>query len=477
MLFFDFLRKNKKALAAAGGLILVCACIALLVRAAGKDAAEQSHESHGETTGSEDLSNDPEDSAEKPSSAPQTEQASGQGTEPVSEPVAEPQAESTEEPEPTKEPEPVLTAEYELIDEGINVFNSGGYDAYFKYRDVYADLYMRRLQDDTGEYIELSLWSDQNEMWHTVNHDLVEEVYFPFWWKNSEHLALDQRLCYYVVEIDGTVYLMRYCVETSSNVVTMSYKVFGISILTNHFEGSEDSLDAGSITVYLVSDSAVDPAVSFPIEEMTVFADTVKGYMEHGRLAASTLGGVFEFGGSADRDNPVSPYLYDIFPWIPELAAKCGVNTEGIHSPKQLLAALQDALPADDSVAMPDVAADGSYFITGDYYSDSDRSCLRVRMREDGSYGGRFLIDNALNAEFTGHYDNGILTATQIDNYPDHPPYEMEIFFQNGKATVTITADDEEYFIKVGETLTLDRNQKPEEFSYLRNAEDYPVRE
>lgn len=439
-------------------MLLVCVSIALSACAAGRNAAAQAHESLSEIPGNENLLKDPEDSTMTPPAEPPTEPPLEQETEPS--------------------PEPVLTAEHELVYEGINLFDVFHYSA-FKYMNTDADLYMRRLQDDAGEYIELSLWSDQKEVWYTIDSDHINSDYTGdydlFYWEHSERLTLDQRLCYYVIPLDGTVYLMRYCVETTSGAVTMSYKVFGIDpMIPYSFEGSEASLDVGSITVYLVSNDAADPAVSFPIKQMTAFADTVKGYMENGYLAASTLRGVYEFGGSADQDNPVSPYLYDIFPWIPELAAKCGVNMEDIHSARQMLTAIQDTLPTDTSVAMPDVAADGTYFITGDYYSDSDESYLTVRMREDGSYGGHLLIDNALNMDFTGHYDNGILTAMQTDNYPDRSPYEIEISFRKGKATVTFTAVDEEYFIKVGEILTVDRNEKPGSLEVMRHA--YPHR-
>ena len=449
---FDFLRKNKKVVVTVG-LLLVCVSIALSACVVGENAADP------------------------PVELP-TQQSSEQETEPESESVAESQPESAEEPEPTEEPEPILTADYELIYEGINIFDTFHYAA-FKYMNTQADLYMRRLQDDTGEYIELSLWSDEKEIWYTVNRDQINSEYTGdydlFYWEHSERLTLGQRLCYYVIPLDGTVYLMRYRVETTSDAVTMSYKVFGIDPMTYFIQGYEAPLDVGSITVYLVSDGTVDPAVSFPIKQMTAFADTVKGYMENGYLAASTLRGVFEFGDSADRDNPVSPYLYDIFPWIPELVTQYNIDTENILSTKRMLTTLQKVLPTDDSVTMPDVAADGTYFITGDYYSDSDESYLTVLMREDGSYGGHLLIDNALNMDFSGYYDNGILTATQTDNYPDRPLYEIEIFFQKGKATVTFTAVDEEYFINVGETLTVDRNEKPEELEVMRHAEPHRV--
>ena len=50
----------------------------------------------------------------------------------------------------------------------------------------------------------------------------------------------------------------------------------------------------------------------------------------------------------------------------------------------------------------------------------------------------------------------------------------MEISFKAGRATVILTAAYEEGFAKVGDTFTLDRNEKPEEFEYLKNAEDIP---
>lgn len=462
---FDLLRRNRKAWLAAI-LIPVCVLIVFLVWVVRREAAEQSHR--------EIMEN----GILTPSTKPETEQAAEQGTEPTSEPKTEPQEESAEESETTSEPEPVLTEEYELIYEGINVFEPGTTGSYFKYKDIHADLYMRRLQEAAEEYIELSLWAGQKEIWHTKNRDHITgdfAGYIPSWQEDySAHLTLTGRLCYYVVESDGMVYLMRYCVETEPDIATMSYKVFGIGADMDSpysFLSEEIPLDAGSISFYLVSNGVVDPAVSFPIEEMTAFAETVKGYMENGQLAASTLRGVFESGDSADGDNPVSPYLYDIFPWIPETVTQYGVDTEDIHSPKMLLQALQSALPADTSVIMPDVVPDGSGFITGEYYSGSDESFLTVRMMEDGSYGGTLLIDNALNADFAGYYDNGILTCTQTDNYPDETPYEMEISFQNGKATVTITAVKEWSFVKVGDTFTLDKNEKPKVFESLRNAE------
>ena len=435
----DFLRKNKKTLAVVVILILVGVSIALLAERGGKNRGEPQ--------------------------IPATEQ----GTEPVWSPATEPPVEATEKPSHTEEVEPVLTEDYELVFEGMNVFDFASHYTYFKYQDVYADLYRRKLQDDTGEYVELSLWSDQKEIWHTTKSDEVEACQ-PFWRDSSGHLTLEQGQCYYVVELDGTVYLMRYCVEKKANMVTMSYKVFGISpmVLTG-YNGSEGAYDAGSISVYLEADSAISLDISFPIEQMAAFADTVRGYMENGHMVASTLHGAFELEPSTDKDNPISPYLYDIFPWLPQLVAQHGIDMAGIDSTQKLLVAVQNVLPTSASVIMPGVSVDGSHFITGDYYSESDESYLTVRMKEDGSYEGKILIDNALVADFVGAYDNAVLAATEITDYPEELPCEMEISFENGKATVTIIAAS--YPLEVGDTFTLDRNEKPEEFDYLRNAE------
>lgn len=487
MHFFDFLqtsqthhsnkkRKRKKAAATAVGLLLVCVSISLSACVVGEDVAERPQGSSEEISENADHLKDLDESAVNLSVESQTQQSEEQETQPPLGSTDEPQTESSE------DAEPVLTEEHEFIYEGIKLFFSGTYGTFWNYEDDHADLYMRRLRDHTGEYIELSLWRDQEELWHTVNEnpykysDSIEELCEPvFYKKPSRRFDLDQRMCYYVVEVDGMNYLMQYSVESTADAVTMSYAVFGTSYIVHPLEkvvGFDECLDFGSMTVYLASDGAVDPAVSFPIEQMIAFADTVRGYMEKGQFVISTLHGVYELGVSEDRNNPVSPYLYDIFPWIPELAAACGVNTEGIRSAKQVLTAIQGALPIDPSLAMPDVAADGTYFITGDYYGESDESYLTVRIREDGSYVGELLIFRSLYLEFTGNYDNGILTVTPIDD--DY--FQLEISFQNGRATATFTdvEDDELGLFDVGESYTMDRNAKPYELRYLKEAEERP---
>lgn len=455
------------------GILYVC--LALFFCACGTAGEDLTlpDESQEEMSQNEDLLKDQNDSAADLSAELQAQQTAEPEAETTPEPTDEPQTEDQEEVEPA----PILTEEYELIYEGVDLWENGG-PSFFKYGDDHADLYMRWLRDHTGEYVELSLWNGQNELWHTENineYSGVTGVVSPMYYNNTDrYFSLDQRLCYYVVEIDGTVYLMRYSVETVSNAVTMSYTVFGTSYIPVAPQGGyEEPFDFGSITVYLASDGVVDPSVSFPVDEMTAFADTVRDYMEKGQLAASTLQGVYEFGVSADRDNPVSPYLYDIFPWIPELIAAHSVDTEGIHSPKQMLAALQKILPADTSVAMPDVEPDGKYFVTGDYYSEDNESHLTIRMRENGVYGGTILIQNLIYENFAGYFKDGKLKVVLISDVDSSWPFDMEISFQNGKATATITALYEEpFYINVGDTFILDRNVKPYELRFLKNAED-----
>lgn len=447
----NFFQKNKKVLMAAVGLIVIC--IVMLSWRIGKRTAGKSLDTVGESQRESIV----EESTE-------TTSVEENSVEIASDEVTTVADASTEELESPAESEPVLTAEYELIYEGISVFDVFHYSAFKE--DNNADLYMRRLKDDKGEYVELSLWADQKEIWHTVNDDDTED-YDLFYMEPSECLTLEQKQCYYVLPLDGAVYLMRYRMETMPHAVTMSYKVFGVdSMLPNSFSGSEEPVDAGSITAYLADNGKVDTEVSFPVEQLTDFADTVKTYMENGYLAASTLQGVFEFGSSDDMENTVSPYLYDIFPWISEIIAKNGVNTEGISSVKQMLTAVKDALPTDGSVTMPDVAADGTGFITGDYFSDSDESYLTINMVEEGSYSGHLLIDNVLSVEFSGDYADGILNAVQQDNNSEGLLYELEISFQSGRAIVTITAADREDL--AGETITLDKNVKPKSLEVMK---------
>ena len=135
-----------------------------------------------------------------------------------------------------------------------------------------------------------------------------------------------------------------------------------------------------------------------------------------------------------------------------------------------MLTAVKDALPTDVSVTMPDVAADGTGFITGDYFSDSDESYLTINMVEEGSYSGHLLIDNVLSVEFSGDYADGILNAVQQDNNSEGLLYELEISFQSGRAIVTITAADREDL--AGETITLDKNVKPKSLEVMKNDSD-----
>lgn len=171
---------------------MVCVSTVLFIWIAEKGAAGQSQESLAEIPGNGSPMKALDSSTAKSSDKLQSEQFSAQEAEPTEEPV--------------EEPESVLTAEYELIYEGIRLFDVFDYAA-FKDMNTHADLYMRRLQDDTEGYVELSLWSDQKEIWYTINGDPTGD-YDWLYWEHSECLTLDQKQCYYVVPLDGTVYLM-----------------------------------------------------------------------------------------------------------------------------------------------------------------------------------------------------------------------------------------------------------------------------
>ena len=63
-------------------------------------------------------------------------------------------ANTAEKPNFTEESEPILTEEYELIYEKVTLFNCATKDTYFMSEDTYADLYMRKLRSDAGEFME-----------------------------------------------------------------------------------------------------------------------------------------------------------------------------------------------------------------------------------------------------------------------------------------------------------------------------------
>ncbi len=356
---------------------------------------------------------------------------------------------STEVPETmensTEETKPVLTEEYKLVYEGITLFNSGSSETFFKYLDKDADLYIRTVYEESAEYQEISLWYEQRQIWKDQYQSLSGD---------------GSGICYYVVPIDGSVYLMRYGMENNASAVTMSYEVFGISMVNSpDSDGYEHPYDADSLTVYLVTDPDVDKRISFPKKEMLNFADTVEAYMEKGKLVNSD-------------------WQHDcmVFPWITQLADTLGVGMKEGDSLEKTLTALEQALPEDESVSMPGVAADGSYFITGNYYSCSDdESALSLTMEKDGSYGGHLYIDGVLIVDITANYENGILYAVEKTESAQDFGYEMEICFEKGKATVKITAAEGSPLNIEGASYVLDRKEKPRAFNYLKNAEDYPV--
>ena len=165
--------------------------------------------------------------------------------------------------------------------------------------------------------------------------------------------------------------------------------------------------------------------------------------------------------------------MYDIFPWLPEMAVGQQIDIEDMHSVREVLTQVQKSLPVDESVTMPELSSDGKYFITGNYYSNEDESFLTVKRKEDGSYEGILLIDNVLYIRFEGECRNGILTAVQSIEESEEPQSEMKISFENGKATVRFSNKSEINSIGEGAVFIFDSYAKPEEFQNLKNA--YPI--
>lgn len=374
-----------------------------------------------------------------------------------------------------KEAFPALNEEYELVYANIPIFQFGTTGSYFKDTDIYADLYRKEIWENGKEGVELSLWADRREIWHTIkNGDEKDFTLYPlFWQENSTNITSNQYISYYVIEREDNVYLMRYRMEERDKEVTLSYKVFGIAGNSLLHTASEVPYDADSISFYLVTDGITEPESTFPVERMADFYDTVKGYMDNGYLVISGIQGEWENSISGDKDNQAAPYLYDIFPWLPEMAAGQQINIKDMHSVREVLTQVQKSLPVDESVTMPELSSDGKYFITGNYYSNEDESFLTVKRKEDGSYEGILLIDNVLYTRFEGECRNGILTAVQSIEESEEPQSEMKISFENGKATVTLSNKSEINSIGEGAVFTFDSYAKPEEFRNLKNA--YPI--
>lgn len=360
-----------------------------------------------------------------------------------------------------KEAFPALDEEYELVYANIPIFQFGTTGSYFKDTDIYADLYRKEIWENGKDGVELSLWADRREIWHTIkNGDEKDFTLYPlFWQENSTNITSNQYISYYVIEREDNVYLMRYRMEESDKEVTLSYKVFRMAGNSLLHTASEVPYDADSISFYLVTDGMTEPEATFPVERMAAFYDTVKSYMENGISIA--------------KDNQAASYLYDIFPWLPEMAARQQINIEDMHSVREVLTQVQKSLPVDESVTMPELSSDGKYFITGNYYSNEDESFLTVKRKEDGSYEGILLIDNVLYTRFEGECRNGILTAVQSIEESEEPQSKMKISFENGKATVTFSNKSEINSIGEGAVFTFDSYAKPEEFRNLKNA--YPI--
>lgn len=292
--------------------------------------------------------------------------------------------------------EPVLNEEYELLYVGIDVFDGGTQDTYFK-NGRYADLYQRKVKDEAGEYTQLSLWSEEKLIWHTVKEE-SDEYCLAYWQQPSENLTKDASISYHVLESDGNVYLLRYETALANDVMTMSYKIFGITDLTYSTEGYEIPVESQSVSVYfLPEDTVLD--MTYQKKKVKSFWESVESHIIQGQLVAST----------------------DVF-------------------------------------LAPELDEDAKYFILEEYYSDSDASLMTLKRKEDGSFVGTLVIDNALYMDFTGEFEKEVLFATQADAYPDVNPYKLEVDFDNGKAKIAITDAPEEGFVKKGDSFILERN-------------------
>ena len=159
-----------------------------------------------------------------------------------------------------KEAFPALDEEYELVYANIPIFQFGTTGSYFKDTDIYADLYRKEIWENGKEGVELSLWADRREIWHTIkNGDEKDFTLYPlFWQENSTNITSNQYISYYVIEREDNVYLMRYRMEESDKEVTLSYKVFGMAGNSLLHTASEVPYDADSISFYLVTDDIED---------------------------------------------------------------------------------------------------------------------------------------------------------------------------------------------------------------------------
>ena len=115
-------------------------------------------------------------------------------------------------------------------------------------------------------------------------------------------------------------------------------------------------------------------------------------------------------------------------------------------------------MASTDAFLAPEPNEEAKYFIIGEYYSDSDASMMTLKRKEDGSFVGTLVIDNALYMDFTGRFEKEVLVATQADAYPDTNPYKLEVDFANGKAKIAITDAPEEALVKNGASFLLERN-------------------
>lgn len=225
----------------------------------------------------------------------------------------EQQKETQTKPEQT-EPSENLADEYMLRFEGVDIEGS----------DKKGTLYFRELTGAGGGTSELSLWVDGEIIWTSDEHMPV----------STAHVG---QTSYYAVMVDGKNYIMEYTPYVGQGTGTAYYEIFSVDM-----NGKEEIFDKDTVGFILMKKSSGEGY--FPVKDMLSFAEKVKGYIDNGSLLVSTVGGAFEYDNSADKTNPVFPYLKFIYPWVYEQAALQKLDLDGFSSLEEALGELEKGL-------------------------------------------------------------------------------------------------------------------------------------
>ncbi len=225
----------------------------------------------------------------------------------------EQQKETQVKPEQTESSEK-LTAEYMLRFEGVDIAGS----------DKKGKVYFRELTGAGGGTSELSLWADGEEIWTSDEHMPV----------SAAHVG---QTSYYAVRVGGKNYIMEYTPYIGQGTDTAYYEIFSVDM-----DGNEKVIDKDIIGFIFMKKSSGEGY--FPVKYMLDFAEKVKGYIDNGSLLVSTVSGTFEYDNSADKTNPVFPYLKFIYPWVYEQAASQKLDLDGFSSLEEVLEELEKGL-------------------------------------------------------------------------------------------------------------------------------------